>query len=76
MGAKELANARIAVTRTTHQRLRDFSHGLGVSQDDAISFLLDLVMKPPEDELLAGRRLRKKLAVAETAESDEVAAVG
>jgi hypothetical protein len=64
MKTKETATARIAVTKSTHQRLRDFSHGLGVSQDDAIKILLEMVRKPNEDELLCGRRLRSKIAAS------------
>jgi antitoxin component of RelBE/YafQ-DinJ toxin-antitoxin module len=76
MGSKEAASARIAVTRQTHQRLRDIAHGLGVSQDEAINILLDLIIKPGDDDLLFGRKLRKKLErkAQETAEASRTVA--
>ena len=64
---KELANSRIAVTPTTHQRLKDFASGLNTSHDEAINILLDFVInqnktQEKSEELLAGYSLRNVVA--------------
>ena len=51
---------RIAVTPETQELVREFSKGLNSTQDEAIQFLLEQLMKPGEDPLLAGHRLRSE----------------
>ena len=56
---------RIAVTPETQELVREFSKGLDTTQDEAIQFLLEQIMKPGEDPLLAGHRLRSGKGKAE-----------
>lgn len=62
-----IASNRIAVTPETHRRLKDFSTGLGVTQDRAINILLNMALKygttvsPKSPELLIGASLRDQL---------------
>lgn len=56
----------LPLTPTNHNRMRQFRNGLtavvtDASFDDAIALLLDLAIKPGEDDLDAGRRLAKRL---------------
>jgi len=69
--SKEVASNRIAVTPDTHKRLKDFSNGLGVSQDKAINILLNLALQYRSNnysspELIAGLSLREELLEAES----------
>ena len=52
---------RIPCTPDTKIRVRQFKKGLGITYDDAVNFLLDNLVKPNEDELEAGIRLRDKV---------------
>lgn len=61
MSKREIASQRVAVTQSTHQKLRDFSYGLGVTHDQAIRILLECVIQPGEDAFVVGRRLQKQL---------------
>lgn len=74
-----VASNRIAVTPETHRRLKDFSTGLGVTQDRAINILLNMALKfgssitPKSPELMIGASLRDQLeALEHLANSDLV----
>jgi len=58
MTGNETATKRIAVTPTTFENVKDFTNGLSVTYDEALEFLLRSVMKPGEDAIMTGRRLR------------------
>lgn len=55
----ETTTKRVPLTPTTYERLRTFSRGLDASYDETINLLLDLVIQPGEDPLLAGKRKRE-----------------
>jgi hypothetical protein len=67
-----VVNSRVSVTEETRKRLRDFANGMGVTYEEAVIFLLDNVMHPGEDDLLAGRRVRGELGRAENTTSSEL----
>ncbi len=58
--SKNVASKRIPIKEDTLEHVRDFSNGLSATYDEALEFLLSRVMKPGEDALTAGRRLREE----------------
>lgn len=51
-----LMNARIPVTESTRDLLRDFANGLETNYDDVVLFLLSNFINPGERPLIAGKR--------------------
>ena len=56
--SKPVLDARIAVTKDTRQRLKDFAYGLGGEYNQVIDFLLFQVMPTGADPIKVGRQLR------------------
>lgn len=52
------ATERIPLTPDTRDRIKDFKHGFGGRYDDALEYLLDLVVHPGESDYEAGKRIR------------------
>lgn len=50
--------------------MNDFRHGLGASHDEALTFMLRLLMKPGETPMEAGARLRQQFQEAQVSEGE------
>jgi hypothetical protein len=61
---------RIPISPETHDRFREFSHGLGTTMDEAVNFLLDLV-SDTGDAMRDGKSLRVKLAEMQLKKDNE-----
>lgn len=57
---------RIPVTQTTQKRLLDLCRGLDLNYDEAINYLISRIVKPNEDPIIVGRRLRDVVQKNET----------
>ena len=62
-------SSRVAVKPETHRKFLDFTHGLGTTFDEALNFMLDLVIGG-EDGLVAGYQFREKLEQFRTKKPD------
>jgi len=59
--ARKEGYAPIHVRKSTKLRFLDFANAMRMTHDEALSFIIDSMLHPGEDAMLAGRRIRMQI---------------